>query len=268
MHAELVATSRADDLSLRSLADVAELTSYDEARIIGGHMVSIWLAALPVPGVQDRRTNDADSAITTQLASAGVLHDGLLRMGYIDTSGNSYSRTIPGVGDLSVDLLVPSPDGRFRHERLGGRGFDAVPGLGTVLSAPAVAASISATLLDGSMLEFSARIPPLELAVVLKAYAWNSRHANKDVQDIYSMLEIAAHHPAASIGGWKLKTSTPTGSRADAVSILARLGRECRRRTWPDVPSGRLAALIAYLTTPGVSSAPTSPVADVDQPDP
>ena len=250
VHAELVATSNADDLSLRSLADVVELTANVEARVIGGHMVSIWLATLPVAGVQDRRTNDADAAITTQLASAGDLQDGLLRMGYTDTSGNSYSRTIPGVGDLSVDLLVPSPDGRFRHEQLGGRGFDAVPGLGTVLSAPAVAASIGATLLDGSVVEFSTRIPPLEFAVVLKAYAWNSRHANKDVRDIYSMLEIAAHRPAASFGGWKLNTPRPTGSRADTLSILTRLAKECRRRTWPDVPSGRLAALIASLTTP------------------
>ena len=201
IRAELVATSNADDLALRSLADVVELTAGVEARVVGGHMASIWLAALPVTGVLDRRTTDADSAITTQLASTGQLHDGFLRMGYTDTSGNSYTRTIPGIGDLSVDLLVPSTDGRFRHEELGGRGFDAVPGLGTVLSAPVVNASIGATLLDESVLEISARVPPLGFAVVLKAYAWNFRHANKDVRDIYSLLEIAAHYPAVDFGG-------------------------------------------------------------------
>ena len=249
IHAELVATSNADDLALRSLADVVELTADVEARVVGGHLASIWLAALPVDGVLDRRTTDADSAITTQLASAGHLHERFLQMGYTDTSGNNYVRTVPGVGELSVDLLVPSPDGKFRSEELGGRAFDAAPGLGTVLSAPAVQADIGATLLDGSVLEFSARVPSLEFAVVLKAYAWNLRHADKDVRDICTLLEIAASHPAAAFGGWKLNAPNPTGSRADAVAILKKLGIGSRRQTWPDVPSGRLAALIASLTT-------------------
>jgi hypothetical protein len=34
--AELVATSRADDLSLRALADVAHITVDDSARVVGG----------------------------------------------------------------------------------------------------------------------------------------------------------------------------------------------------------------------------------------
>jgi hypothetical protein len=249
IHAELVATSNADDLALRSLADVVKLTADVEARVVGGHMASIWLAALPVAGVFNRRTTDADSAITTQLASTGDLHDRFLRMGYTDASGNNYVRTIPGIGELSVDILVPSPDGKFRSEQLGDRAFDAAPGLGTVLSAPAVDASIGATLLDGSVLEFSARVPSLEFAVVLKAYAWSLRHANKDVRDIYTLLEIAAGYPAAAIGGWKLNAPNITGSRADAVTILARLAKDARRQTWTDVPSGRLAALIAALTT-------------------
>lgn len=49
--AELVATSRADDLSLRALADIAELTTDENARIVGGQMVSLLLTAFPVPGV-------------------------------------------------------------------------------------------------------------------------------------------------------------------------------------------------------------------------
>lgn len=77
--AELVATSRADDLSLRALADIAELTTDENVRIVGGQMVSLLLTAFPVPGVAPRRTRDADTAITTELAGSGALHETDLR---------------------------------------------------------------------------------------------------------------------------------------------------------------------------------------------
>ena len=43
--AELVATSRADELSLHALADVAEITADQNVRIIGGQMTSLLLTA-------------------------------------------------------------------------------------------------------------------------------------------------------------------------------------------------------------------------------
>lgn len=88
--AELVATSRADELSFQALADVAEITSDQNVRIIGGQMTSLLLTAFPVPGVPARRTRDADTAITTELAGSGVLHHRLVARGYTATAGNSY----------------------------------------------------------------------------------------------------------------------------------------------------------------------------------
>ncbi len=122
--AELAATSRADELALRALAEIIEITSDKNVRIVGGQMVSLLLAAFPVSGVAPRRTRDADAAITTELAGSGVLHDRLIARGWTATAGNNYVRPVPELGlpgqsapELSVDLLVPSLDGRLRPSR-------------------------------------------------------------------------------------------------------------------------------------------------------
>jgi predicted nucleotidyltransferase len=97
---ELVAPSRADDLSLRALADIAELTTDENVRIVGGQMVSLLLTAFPVPGVAPRRTRDADTAITTELAGSGVLHDRhRARSSTTETVPASARRcrTVPGI---------------------------------------------------------------------------------------------------------------------------------------------------------------------------
>jgi len=47
----VVATAYADELSLRALADIAEITADQDVRIVGGHMVSLLLTAFPVSGI-------------------------------------------------------------------------------------------------------------------------------------------------------------------------------------------------------------------------
>ena len=71
-HVELVATAYADELSMRSLAEISAITADQNVRIIGGQMASLLLTAFPVPGIDVRRTRDADAAITTELAGSGV----------------------------------------------------------------------------------------------------------------------------------------------------------------------------------------------------
>jgi hypothetical protein len=112
--AELAATSRADDLALRALSEIVEITGDENIRIVGGQMVSLLLAAFPVAGIATRRTRDADAAITTELAGSGVLHDRLVARGWAPTAGNHYVRPVPELSisgraapELSVDLLVP-----------------------------------------------------------------------------------------------------------------------------------------------------------------
>lgn len=250
--AELIATSRADDLSLRALADVAEITMGEDARIVGGQMASLLLTAFPVAGIPPRRTRDADTAITTELASSGILHDRLTSLGYSATSGNSYSKPLPefatpgpSVPELSVDLLVPSLDGRFGPSVHGGRSFDAAPGIAAALAADPITIDASATLLDGMVLEFVVRVPTVELALVIKAHAYASRLEDRDVEDIYRLLEIAEFYPAEEIGGWQLNQDDLHASRLDTAGSLHQLARRSRRLGNADVPAARLAVLIA-----------------------
>ena len=92
--AELVATSRADDLALRALADAVDITAGEQVRIVGGQMASLLLTAFPVPGVVPRRTRDADAAITTEVASSGVLHERFAAAGYQSASSNRYIKPV------------------------------------------------------------------------------------------------------------------------------------------------------------------------------
>lgn len=117
-HIELAATAYADELSIRSLAEISAITADQNVRIIGGQMASLLLTAFPVPGIAIRRTRDADAAITTELAGSGVIHQRLLNHGYTATSGNRYTRPVPDlavagrpVPELTVDLLIPSSTG-------------------------------------------------------------------------------------------------------------------------------------------------------------
>lgn len=254
--AELVATSRADELSLRALADVVDVTVDEKVRIIGGQMSSLLLTAFPVAGVPTRRTGDADTAITTELAGSGVLHERLLALGYSATSGNNYTKPVPDlavpgapVPELSVDLLVPSGDGHFRSIEHGGRAFDAAPGLMLALAAEPTFVESGATLLDGTVIEFTARVPTVEMALVIKAHAYASRREDRDVEDIYRLLEIADTYTYDEIGGWRLNENELTGSRRDAAAYLHDVARGSRRLVGVDVPTSRLAALIAELVT-------------------
>jgi hypothetical protein len=250
----LAATSNADELSFRSLAEVSEITADQNVRIIGGQMASLLLAAFPVPGIETRRTRDTDAAITTELAGSGVVHQRLLDRGYVATSGNSYARPVPELGaagvpvpELAVDLLVPSLDGRFRPEEHGGRAFDAAPGLAPALAADPIVIDVAARLLDGAVLEFTVRVPTVELALVVKALSYGSRLQARDVEDIYRLLEIADAHAADEIGGWQLPAASLRGSRRDAAVQLHELARRTRRMSGPAVPAARLAALIVSL---------------------
>lgn len=261
---EFVATSYADELSIRSLAEIGAITADQNVRIIGGQMASLLLTAFPVPGIAVRRTRDADAAITTELAGSGVIHERLLEHGYVATSGNSYSRQVPElavaggpVPELAVDLLIPSLDGRFRSQEHGGRAFDSAPGLAPALAADPITIDAGARMLDGATLEFTVRVPTVELAVVIKALAYGSRLQARDVEDIYRLLEIADSFDPDEIGGWRLLDTPLRASRRNAAAHLHELARRTRRHSDVEVPAARLAALIAALVARPVRESPS-----------
>ncbi len=114
-----------------------------------------------------------------------------------------------------------------------------------VLAAEPVEIATGMRLLDGTGLEFIARVPTVEMATVIKAYAYASRKFDRDVEDIHRLLEIVDTYPAETIGGWRLDQPDPRGSRRDAAVRLHELGRQTRRLTKAEIPAARLATLIA-----------------------
>jgi len=216
----LVSRTVADDAAFLALADLSQvLDGEEESGIIGGQMVSMLCARFPSPGSVMRRTGDADGGIPRALASTSIAHDRLIALGYAPTNSNRYER--PGAGDttLTVDLLVPNLETRLREETLGGRRFDSMPGLGVALARP-LSLEVSATLSNDEEMLFTTKVPSVEGAIMLKAYAWRNRHAMKDGIDLHSLFRIVEAHPLEDIGGWQLDEAPARGARRDVGQIL------------------------------------------------
>ena len=220
-----VSTSNADDIAYRALHDVAKATEdIDDARIVGGQMVGLLRTAFPTVTAIIRRTADADTAVSTQVAASGALHAAFTGAGYESTNGNHYERE----DGRAIDVLVPSDD-RFRQVELGGRGFDAVPGLRLILSADPIVLDVDVTLTEDTRLQFTAKVPTVEHALILKALTIRSRHAPKDLVDINNLLQIAHLHEEDEIGRWRLNEPDLSGSRGDAQLELHELADTAHR---------------------------------------
>lgn len=220
----MFAASNAADLGLRALADLAEAAEGHDYRVIGGHMVHILTQVYPTPDAVARVTADADAGIDTVVAGSDGLHESLLARGYELVEGNHYEAP-SGVENkpLEVDLLVPLTTGqRLETVVVGDRGFDAIPGLSLALNAEALDVTVHASLQSGDKLTFVVRLPDVEAAVVLKALAWQSRSADKDIGDLCSLLAIVHQHKDQLRTGWKLDQPRK-GSRGDAARALHNL---------------------------------------------
>ena len=242
-------TSRADDQAFLALEDIARLTrDLDDTRIVGGLMAMLLTEAFPSEGFVTRRTADVDAAISVQIANSGTLHERLEADGYVPESGNRYVRD-----GRVIDVLVPSNTGRFASTVLGGRGFDAAPGLTLALAAEPIVHQLEVVMSDGSTRSLDVRTPTVELAVVVKALATRGRHAAKDLVDLYNLLLIAEQHSREEIGGWRLDEGEPRGLRLDAVRQLEHLRTMPGLRTALDdtgVPAPAFAQLIRMTATP------------------
>jgi hypothetical protein len=225
---ELVASAFADELSLRALAEITEITADQNVRVIGGQMASLLLAAFPVAGIGARRTRDADTAITTELAGSGVLHERLLEHGYAATSGNSYTRPVPALAvpdgplpELAVDLLVPSFDGRFRPQEHGGRAFDAAPGLAPTWRPSQLSSTWALGCSMGRDWSSPRGCPPSNTR-------WSSR-------------------PCRMAHGWRLATSrtfTDSWRSRTRIRLTRSAAGKCRLPSW----------VVLVVTPPGIST--------------
>lgn len=237
------ATSAADDLAFESLRDAVRATAdMDEARIVGGHMSGLLLAAFPSADLEPRRTNDADAGISVEVAGGFRVHERLAAADYVEDGGNRLVR-----GDRAIDLLVPSDSGQFRPKLIAERAYDSAPGLRLALSSPPLTIDLTVVYRDDTDDRFDVRVPPVEIAVVLKAYAAGTRDEARDVTDLHHLLSIRHAHDPADIGGWQLDADPLSGSRGDAAAHLHRLADRAHRdprMAEAEVPPGRFAALV------------------------
>lgn len=252
---KVISMSNAGDLGYRALADVAvaaaglDLADY---RIVGGHMVQLLLHVYPTAAGTERSTADADAGIQQATAAGQALHHRLLEQGYEATKGNHYIRRENDGEPIQVDLLIP-------HGTVGkpaivnGRGFDAIPGLGFALNAPFLSVEAKVLLFGGGDLSFTVPVPDVEAALILKALAWQSRSADKDLVDIASLLEIVQEHKdGLSRWGYSDPRLATRGERKHAAaalhSIVAQADRDEIKSTKGLRSPARLAALIREHT--------------------
>ncbi len=117
-----------------------------------------------------------------------------------------------------------------------------------MLAIDALDVRVRARLTTSETLTFEVPVPDVEQAVVLKALAWRSRLAPKDVTDLCALLVIA-HEYRDRLPEWKLDTPHK-GARGDAAKALFALVSMIDRRRPVDgltIAPGRLAALIRTL---------------------
>ncbi|MCS4275258.1 hypothetical protein M2390_000416 [Mycetocola sp. BIGb0189] len=257
-----VCTSAADDASYRALHDAAlALDGLSASRVIGGHMVRLLHLAFPTDSGIARRTVDADVAVSTEIAAGNEVHRRLLTLGYQAVAGNRYV-----CGDRVIDLLVPSQRGHFATEFLGERAFDAVPGLLLDPAVVHVMLTVRVLMRDGTTETTVVRVPTVEQAVFLKANALVLRSELKDIQDLFTLLNIANVYADDEIGGWRLSIPGVLGRRGDVQQILYGLVGSAgwrRRLEGAGIPGALFEALIrSRVAAPSPSSAATIPEED------
>lgn len=220
---DLLSTSRAGDAGYLAAADLADIADelVVDYRLIGGNAVSLltW-----VHGVQDatpgRETADADFGADGRVIGDPRLPEALTARGYAPQRSNRFYRTITDArGDLElvIDLLAPSFAGELvNSQRYGNLYVDEVPGLALAIQRPATLVEVRVSLSGGDTLETTLRLPDVVAALILKAYAFRGRYADRDALDIWRLLE------AARAAGVTIESWPKSASGRDAASILHR----------------------------------------------
>lgn len=220
----LASTSRAADGAYLALLDLAEIaTSLDvEYRIVGGHMVTLLVAA---HGVSDqvpmRETLDADFGALPQVVADPRLPLALRERQYTSSeAANRFVRhqhDVDGRLDLVIDILAPSYQGRLlSSQQHGDLVVDEIPGLAFALSRPPTTVELRVSLLGGGEVDMRLALPDLTSALCVKALAYRGRFADKDAVDLWRLVS-AAYSAGLRSSAWP---TTATGR--DAGEVLRR----------------------------------------------
>lgn len=210
--------SLAEDAGYRTAADLAALASQTGLtyRLVGGLAVSLLHSAHGAPGdLPLRLTADADLGTEDHVLVTSGLTDELRELGYRQTEGNRFVRDgteHPRV----IDILIPTIGDRLETNiTRGDLTVDAVPGLRLALDDPPVIVALTTTLSSGETLSVDLALPGIIPAIVLKAYAFNARVAERDLRDLWKLLEIA-HSLELVPADW----SPMSAQKRDAARVL------------------------------------------------
>jgi hypothetical protein len=208
----LASSSRAADAGYLALADLAGIATElsVEYRIVGGHMVTLLVAAHGVSGrVPMRETVDADFAALPEVIADPRLPDALHARGYTQReASNRFVRRHDDAGssfDLVVDILAPSYQGKLlSNQQHGHLVVDEIPGADLSLARPPMLVDLQVRLTGGATMNMRLALPDVSAATCMKALAYRGRFADKDAVDLLRLL-TTAYEVGLTVENW------PTG---------------------------------------------------------
>jgi hypothetical protein len=253
----LVSTSAAMDGGLTAIADVSralDQVGVHEHRLIGGVSVMLHIQRLRLD-LPLRSTADADFGVPPIALRDIQLVEAIEALGYRKVAGNRWERPLDTRRVAAVDLLVPTYTSRARHTvRVGDVVTTEVPGLAEALRRRGVQVGLDLLLTDGSRLEAGVVLPDSASTLALKTWARTVRDEDRDAEDLWRCLEIAAADGVDADllrGDATLGTIVPilrqqlagSGATLDVITRGLSSDEAARRRT-------RIRALLLDVTGP------------------
>lgn len=179
-----------------AIADVSgamsEVGASDDYRLIGGVSVLLHVQRLGLD-LPLRATGDADFGVPLHLLRKPGLVPAIEARGYHKIAGNRWERTIDNRRVATVDLLVPAYTSRARNtKRVGQAVTTEVPGLAVALHRPGIAVDAELRLTNNDVRKTTIVLPDALATLILKARARTVRDEERDAQDLWRCLEVAA----------------------------------------------------------------------------
>jgi hypothetical protein len=245
------------DGGLTAIADVSrvlEQIGLDQHRLIGGVNVMLHIQRLGLD-LPVRSTADADFGVPPIALRETHLVEAIEALGYRKVAGNRWERPIDATRVAAVDLLVPTYTSRARHTtRVGDVVTTEVPGLAEALRRRGVHVGLDLLLTDTSRLEATVVIPDAASTLALKTWARTVRDEDRDAEDLWRCLEIAAAdgvnadllNDDATLGTIVpilRRQLDPSGATLDVITRELSSDEAARRRT-------RIRALLLDVTGP------------------
>lgn len=163
-----------------------------EYRLIGGMTVMLHVQRLGLD-LPLRLTADADFGVPPHVLREPDLVEAIEALGYTKTFGNRWERMVDGRGVAAVDLLVPAYTSRARDTiKVGDVVTTEVPGLAVAFRRPGLTVDAELLMTDGAIVTTDIVLPDAVGTLALKAGARSVRQEDRDAEDLWRCLEIAA----------------------------------------------------------------------------